>query len=61
MGNWVRKEVTKVLGKGFEEDIIPYVGQLEFANVLTGGWIIDPKVLGLLDGPCDVVCLPTHY
>ena len=36
-------------------------GQLELANVPIEGWIIDPDVLGLLDGPCDDVHLNTHY
>ena len=25
------------------------------------GWVIDPDVHGLLDGPGNTVCLPTHY
>ena len=36
-------------------------GQLELANVPIEGWIIDPDVHGLFDGPCDVVHLSTHY
>ena len=28
---------------------------------LVNGWIIDPDAHGLLDGPCDVVCLTAHY
>ena len=41
-----------VKGRGDEQDLIPYVGQLEFANVPTEGWIIDPDEHGLFDGPC---------
>ena len=37
-----------------------YVGQLELATVLIEGWIIYSDVHDLLDGPCDVACLPTH-
>ena len=48
-------------GRGIKQDLIPYLGQLEFANDPIQGWIIDPDVYGLLDGPCDVVHLPTHY
>ena len=48
-------------GRGVEQDLIPYVGQLELASVPVKGWIIDPDVLGFLYGPCYVVCLPTHY
>ena len=35
--------------------------QLELAFVPIREWIIDPNVHGLLDGPGDDVCLPTHY
>ena len=35
--------------------------QLEFANIPIEGWIIGPDVHGLLDGPCDVLCLLTYY
>ena len=34
---------------------------MEFANVPVQGWIIDPKVHGLLDSPSGVVCLPAQY
>ena len=44
-----------------DQDLIPYVGQLEFTNVPIKGWIIDPDTHGLLDGPCGVVHLPTQY
>ena len=50
-----------MMGRGIKQDSIPHVGQLEFANVPIEGWIIDPDVHGLLNGPCDVVCLPTYY
>ena len=43
------------------QDLFPHVGQLDFANVPIKGWIIDPDVHGLPDGPLDVVCLSTHY
>ena len=33
----------------------------ELANVPFEGWIINPDVHGLLDGPCDVVHLPIQY
>ena len=35
--------------RGIEQDIIPYVGQLELANVPIEGWIIDSDAHGLLD------------
>ena len=35
-------------GMGFEEDLIPYVGQLELANVPVKRWFIDPDVNDLL-------------
>ena len=37
------------------------MGTLELVNVPIEGWIIDPDVHGCLDGPCNVVYLPTHY
>ena len=43
-----------------EQDLISYMGQLEFANIPVEGWITDTDVCGLLDGSCDVVCLCTH-
>ena len=33
---------------------------MEFANVSVRGWIIEPDVHGLLDGPSGGVCLPAH-
>ena len=36
------------------------MGQLKLAYVPVKEWIIDPDVHGLLDGPCDVVHLPTQ-
>ena len=53
--------VTSDGGKGVEQDLIPYVGQLELSSVPVKGWVIDPDVYGLLYGPCNVVCLPTHH
>ena len=47
--------------RGVEQDFIPCVGQLVPANVSFEGWIIDPDVRGLLDGPCGVGYLSTHY
>ena len=37
------------------------VGQLEPAYVPIEGLIIDPDIYGLLDGPGNVVHLPTNY
>ena len=48
-------------GRGIKQDLIPYEGQLDFTNVSIQGWIIDPDVYDLLDGPCHVELLPTHY
>ena len=53
--------LLKVEGRGVEQDLIPYVGQLELVNIPVEGWIIDPYVCGLLDFTSDVVYLPTHY
>ena len=61
VGNWGVGYLYKVEGRGIKWDLIPYVGQLELANVPIVGWIIDPNVCSLLDGPCDFVYLPTHY
>ena len=49
----------KVEGRGIMQDLSPCVGQLKVANIPVEGWIIDPDVHGLLNGPCDVVHLPT--
>ena len=35
------------------------MGQLELVPIK--GWIIDPDVPGLLDGPSNTVWLPNHY
>ena len=56
-----RGQLFKVQGMGIEQNVIQYVGQQEFSNDPIEGCIIGPDVHGLLDGPCDVVCLPTHY
>ena len=34
-------------GKGVEQDLILYVGQLELNNIPVKGWNIDPAVHGL--------------
>ena len=47
-------------GRGVKQDLMPNVGQLEFANVPIKGWIIDPDIHGLLDGPNGIVHLPAH-
>ena len=36
------------------------MGQLELVYVPVKGWIIDPKLHGLLNSHTDVVCLTTH-
>ena len=43
------------------EDLIPNVSQLELASVPVEGLIVEPDVYSLLDGPGDVVHLPTYY
>ena len=48
-------------GRAVLQDLIPTVGQLEHVYVSIKGWIIDPDVYGLLDGPGDLVYLSTHY
>ena len=48
-------------GRVVLQDIISDVRQLELAYVPVKGWIIDPEVHGILDGPDNTVCLPTHY
>ena len=53
--------LLKVECRGIKQDFIPYVGQMEFVNVSIEGWIIGCDLHGFLDGPCDVMCLPTHY
>ena len=47
--------------RGVKQDLIPNVGQWEPADDPVKGWIIDPHVHGILDGPSDVVNLPAHY
>ena len=44
-------KVLEVEVRGVEKDVIPYVGQLVFSSVPVGGWIIDPYVHSLLNGP----------
>ena len=48
-------------GRGVEQDLIQYVGQLELVIVPVKGWIINLAVTGLLYGPNDGMCLPTNY
>ena len=48
-------------GRGIEQDLISYVGQLEFTNVPIEEWTIDPDVHHPFDSPCNVMHLPTHY
>ena len=43
--------------RGIEQDLIPYVWQLDLANVLTEVWTTDPDVHCLL----DVLHLPMNY
>ena len=52
------KELLWIEVRGIEQDLIPYVGQLELANVPTEGWIIDPNIHSLLDGSYNVMYLP---
>ena len=64
VGNWVVKGF--ILGfileqRGIEWDLILYVGQLELAKVPYWWREHWPSCNGLLDGPCDVLDLPTHY
>ena len=46
--------------RGIKQDLIPYVGNQELQWFYWGmeQW---PDIHGLVDGPCDVVYLPTHY
>ena len=41
--------------RGVKQDLTLYMGQLEISSVPVEGWIIDPDMHGLLDGPCNVV------
>ena len=54
------KGLFKLEFRGIEQDLILSVGQLRFPNVPVEGRIIDLDIHGLLDGPCNVVRLPTH-
>ena len=56
-----KRGLLKVEGRGIKQVLIPYVRQMELANVPIEGWIIDPVIHGLLDGLCNVMHLPTHY
>ena len=46
--------------RGVEQDLIPYVGQLELPKVPVEGWVIDPDVHGLFCGLCNAVQLSDH-
>ena len=48
-------------GRGVLQDFIPDVQQLNLAQVPIEGWIIDPYENGLLDGPANTMCFPTHF
>ena len=54
------KMLLEMEDRGVKQDFIPSEGQLEFASVSMKGWIFEPHVHGLLDGPGDVALLPTH-
>ena len=51
----------KVEGRGIKQDLIQDVRRLELTNVRIEGRIIGPDIHDLLDGPFEVICLPTHY
>ena len=40
--------------------VIPYVEQLVLSSIPVSGWIIDPYVHSLLDGPGEDIWLPTQ-
>ena len=63
MANWwmaATKVLLEMEGRGVYQDLIPNAGLLELTYVPINRWIIDPDMHDLLDGPGDVVCLPTH-
>ena len=39
---------------GVEQDLIPKMRQMKLTSVSAEGWIIDPDIHSLLDGPCNV-------
>ena len=41
-------------------DLISNVGQLEIAQVVIEGWVINPYEQDLLDGPSNAIHLPAH-
>ena len=47
-------------GRGVVQDLIPNVGQPEFAQVPVESWIIDADEHCLLDGTGNALCLPAH-
>ena len=57
----LRRREFEVEGRGAKQHLIPYVRQLELANVPNEAWFIDPDVHCLLGGPFGVVHLPTNY
>ena len=47
--------------RGVLYDFIPDVQKLTFSYILYEGWVIDPDVNGLLNGPSDAMCLTAYY
>ena len=43
-----------------EQDLIPYVGQVEPSSIPVEWWIIDPDTHSLINGPSTAVWLPTQ-
>ena len=52
--------LPEVAGRGVLQDLIPDMGQLEFAQIAIEGWVINPYEHGILDGSGNAMCLPTH-
>ena len=50
----------KLEGRGVLKDLIPYVGELELAQVPVEGRITDHYEHGFLDDPSNAMFLPTH-
>ena len=55
----LRKGLLEMEIRGFEQDLIPCVGQLELANVPIGELITDCDIPGLFDGSCNVCASPS--
>ena len=53
--------LLELKGRGVLQDLTSNVGQSELVYFPIKGLFIDPDVHGLLYGPGDIVCLPTHY